>query len=141
MLLARSRVDSAWLRAVTNLHVCGQPHSAVVTRAETEMVTALAWAFSTVPEAVVLALEETARLYRCCRLCGLRWLFAAEEPSAPMWFSAAFGRAFAQENPDTPASFASLIEHVVWGCLASQGIRTRDDALRRVGIEAKAYQA
>lgn len=132
MLAARTRIDQAWVNASGNLHTCGQPYSSVVTRAEAEMAKALAWAFDTYPETVIEAVDQAAGLYGSCRFCALRWLFASVQPTAPVWFSAAFGRAFSAENPDTPWTFAVMVEHVVWGCLASRGATTREDALRLI---------
>lgn len=107
------------------------------------MLRALAWAFNTYPETVSEALDAAATLYGCCRFCAIRWLFVSSYPSGPVWFSAAFSRAYAAENPDSPPAFAALVEHIVWGCLASRGVVTQEDALSliRQAQPRRVYQA
>ncbi len=134
LLAARSRVNQGWLGASGNLHACAQVGPSVVTRAEDEMVKALAWAFDTYPECVTAALDSAAHLYGSCRFCALRWLFVSPEPTGPVWFSAAFSRSYAEENPDHPPAFAAMVEHLVWGCLASRGVRSKEDALRLIRV-------
>lgn len=99
------------------------------------MVQALCWAYSIEASVVNAALDFVTAQYGACRFCILGHLFAAEEPSPPLWFGVAFGRSFREENPGVSPEHTELCQHLVWAALYTRGVRTRDDALKLISTE------
>ncbi len=132
MLAARQRTERTTLLLARASHCCAGGLDPAGMAAVDRMAHAMCWAFGTSGQVLSGLMKTVAASYGPCVFCQLFWLFEAPEPSPPLWFYAAFGRAFAESNPDVSPELAELAQHLVWGALACLGVRSSEDAVQKI---------
>lgn len=131
MLVARHSTNLAWVAAASRAHTCGV-ESGPTRTARIAMVEALAFGFGLSAGIIWEWLEAIEQRFSTCPLCLTAHLFTSEEPSPPVWFVRAFKATLPLGNEPPSRNEVAVLHHLIWAALYIAGVRSQDDALRRM---------